>query len=387
MYENTEYIARAAIVKHAFQDQLNRKSLKYNWHDAEVTVLEGILARGDRKVGKLIEEVYCLGAIYDSWSDQFDNDKWMQAFENTGIDIGFYNLRERYEDEVFPWDFIDIGVTKKFLRKEWDKAMKGEVTPNCRMQCSGCGAARWEEVSVLKARIKFRKYGCMKFIGHLDVMRFFQKVMRRADIPIAFSGGYSPHMIMSFAQPLGIGLTSDGEYLDIELTEPIDSKEAVARMNAVSVEGIEMVSMVQISEEKKASGMTITAASDYQVFLLESGKSSDVRRKIPPEWKESWEKFLSQEQILVWKKTKKSEKEVDIKPMIYGSEIKEDYIYLYLATGSEQNLKPDLVMETFLKYIGQEDAPLFYNRLDVYARDEAGKLVPLEALGTPIVCS
>ena len=130
-------------MKHAFQDQLNRKSLKYNWHDAEVTVLEGILARGDRKVGKLIEEVYRLGAIYDSWSDQFDNDKWMQAFENTGIDIGFYNLRERYEDEVFPWDFIDIGVTKKFLRKEWDKAMKGEVTPNCRMQCSGCGAARW----------------------------------------------------------------------------------------------------------------------------------------------------------------------------------------------------------------------------------------------------
>ena len=227
---------------------------------------------------------------------------------------------------------------------------------------------------MLKARIKFRKYGCMKFIGHLDVMRFFQKVMRRADIPIAFSGGYSPHMIMSFAQPLGIGLT-------------IDSKEAVARMNAVSVEGIEMVSMVQISEEKKASGMTITAASDYQVFLLESGKSSDVRRNIPSEWKDSWEEFLSQEQILVWKKTKKSEKEVDIKPMIYGSEIKKEYLYLYLATGSEQNLKPDLVMETFLKYIGQEDTPLFYNRLDVYARDEAGKLVPLEALGTPMVCS
>ena len=89
MYENTEYIARAAIVKHAFQDQLNRKSLKYNWHDAEVTVLEGILARGDRKVGKLIEEVYRLGAIYDSPGDRFDNDKWMQAFENTGIDIGF----------------------------------------------------------------------------------------------------------------------------------------------------------------------------------------------------------------------------------------------------------------------------------------------------------
>ena len=126
---------------------------------------------------------------------------------------------------------------------------------------------------MLKARIKFRKYGCMKFIGHLDVMRFFQKVMRRADIPIAFSGGYSPHMIMSFAQPLGIGLTSDGEYLDIELTEPIDSKEAVARMNAVSVEGIEMVSMVQISEEKKGQWY-----DDYGSLRL-SGVFTGIRKE------------------------------------------------------------------------------------------------------------
>lgn len=143
MYTNTEYIARAAIVKHAFQDQLNRKSLKYNWHDAEVTVLEGVFARGDRRTGAVIEEAYRLGCIYDSWSDCFDNEKWMQAFENTGIDIAFYNERERSMDEVFPWDFIDIGVTKAFLKREWERAMKAEVTPNCRRQCSGCGAARW----------------------------------------------------------------------------------------------------------------------------------------------------------------------------------------------------------------------------------------------------
>ena len=140
MYDNTEYIARAAIVKHAFNDQLNRKSLKYNWHDAEVTVLEGAFARGDRKCGAVIEEAYRLGALYDSWSDCFDNDIWMKAFENTGLEIAFYNNRERDKDELFPWDFIDIGVTKAFLRREWDRAMNGEVTPNCRMQCSGCGA-------------------------------------------------------------------------------------------------------------------------------------------------------------------------------------------------------------------------------------------------------
>lgn len=144
MYDNTEYIARAAVVKHAFQEQLNRKSLKYNWHDAEVTVLEGVFARGDRRCGAVIEEAYRLGAFYDSWSDCFDNDIWMQAFENTGIDIAFYNNRERSEDELFPWDFIDIGVTKSFLRREWNRAMAGEVTPNCRMQCSGCGAATFQ---------------------------------------------------------------------------------------------------------------------------------------------------------------------------------------------------------------------------------------------------
>ena len=144
MYTNEGYISRAAIVKHAFNEQLNRKSLKYHWHDAEVTVLEGVFARGDRKTSEVIKEAYRLGCLYDSWSDQFDNDKWMQAFENTGIDIAFYNLRERPLDEVFPWDFIDIGVTKEFLKQEWNHAMNAEVTPNCRMKCSGCGVAKWK---------------------------------------------------------------------------------------------------------------------------------------------------------------------------------------------------------------------------------------------------
>ena len=144
MYTNEEYISRAAIVKHAFNEQLNRKSLRYNWHDAEVTVLEGVFARGDRKTAAVIKEAYRLGCLYDSWSDQFDNEKWMQAFENTGIDIAFYNHRERPLDEVFPWDFIDIGVTKEFLKREWNQAMNAEVTPNCRMKCSGCGVAKWK---------------------------------------------------------------------------------------------------------------------------------------------------------------------------------------------------------------------------------------------------
>lgn len=144
MCTSEEYVRRAAIVKHEFFEQLNRKSLKYNWHDAEVTVLEGVFARGDRKTGKVLEEAYRLGCLYDSWTETFHNELWMQAFENTGIDPDFYTLRERGLDELFPWDFIDIGVTKTFLKREWNRAMEGTVTPNCRQQCSGCGAAGYK---------------------------------------------------------------------------------------------------------------------------------------------------------------------------------------------------------------------------------------------------
>lgn len=136
-----EYVRRASVVKHAFSEQLNRKSLKYNWHDAEVTVLEGVFARGDRRLGVVLEEAYRLGCLFDAWTETFHNEPWMKAFENTGIHPDFYTLRERQAEELFPWDFIEIGVKKDFLRREWDRAMEGTVTPNCRQQCSGCGAA------------------------------------------------------------------------------------------------------------------------------------------------------------------------------------------------------------------------------------------------------
>ena len=140
MCTKEEFIERANIVRGKFREMKNFKSLKYNWHEAELTVLEGVLARGDRRVGAVIEEAYRTGAIYDSWSEYFKNDVWMKAFETCGVDIGFYTTRERSLDEVFPWDFIDAGVSKEFLIREWNHAVKDDVTPNCRQRCSGCGA-------------------------------------------------------------------------------------------------------------------------------------------------------------------------------------------------------------------------------------------------------
>ncbi len=144
MCEKDEYLRRAKIVNTEMKEQLNKKSLKYNWHEADVTVLEGVLARGDRNVGQVLLKAYEKGCIFDSWSEFFDNEKWMEAFEECGVSIDFYNLRTRSTDEILPWDFIDCGVTKSFLKREWERAQQELVTPNCRMQCNGCGAARFE---------------------------------------------------------------------------------------------------------------------------------------------------------------------------------------------------------------------------------------------------
>lgn len=258
----------------------------------------------------------------------------------------------------------------------------------------------------MKARIKFRKYGNLRFIGHLDVMRHFQKLMRRAGIPIAFTGGYSPHMVMSFASPLGIGLTSDGEYADIELTEPIESGEAVRRMNAVAAEGIEIMSFREISAEKKMTAMAIVAAADYLVrdkndMELEMSVSDKCQsefggvQKSPffDGWEHCLAEFSAQSEIRVLKQTKRSEEVVDIRPMIYCLEARGDTIYMQLAAGSVKNLKPDLVMDAFIAFAEEKTSwkiklPLAYHRLELYAdmgNEGNRSLVTLESLGKEIL--
>lgn len=136
-----EFLDKAYYVKDKVRSQHNAKSIKFNYHEAELTILEGILARGDRRIGQAIYDAYMNGAMFDSWSEFFNNDIWMNAFGDNNIDIDFYTSRQRNIDEILPWDFIDVGVTKEFLKKEWENAQNEIVTPNCRINCSGCGAA------------------------------------------------------------------------------------------------------------------------------------------------------------------------------------------------------------------------------------------------------
>ncbi len=143
MHPAETYIEKAYQTRRAISEQLNQRSIKYNWHEADVSVIEGVLARGDRRVADVILSAYRRGCFYDSWSEYYHHDRWLAAFEECGLSVDFYNLRERGTDEMLPWDFIDCGVTKDFLKREWERAMKEAVTPNCRQQCSACGAARF----------------------------------------------------------------------------------------------------------------------------------------------------------------------------------------------------------------------------------------------------
>ena len=144
MYTEQDFIDKAKVVKEEIRAQLNQKSIKYNWHEPDVTTLEGFLARGDRRASEVILKAYEKGALYDAWSESFRYDIWKEAFAETGIDIEFYTLRERSTDEILQWDFIDAGVTKEFLIREWKQAKGEVVTPNCRQKCAGCGARRYK---------------------------------------------------------------------------------------------------------------------------------------------------------------------------------------------------------------------------------------------------
>lgn len=235
----------------------------------------------------------------------------------------------------------------------------------------------------MKVRVKFEKYGIMKFIGHLDVMRYFQKALRRAGIDIAYSEGMSPHMIMSFAAPLGVGLTSEAEYMDIELRTPISSSEAIRALNDTGVDGIRVTGFYEVPDGKANKAMTLVAAADYQLRF---------RKGHEPEgdWQSGISHFYAQEHIPVMKKTKKSEKEIDLRPLIYEMKVNAGTVFMKLSAGSTANVKPELVMDTYMKTQGSEPDPFAYeiHRCEVYADTETGEkrnLVPLGDLGEAIL--
>lgn len=230
----------------------------------------------------------------------------------------------------------------------------------------------------MKLRIKFNKYGAIRFIGHLDVMRFFQKAIRRAGIDIAYTGGYSPHQIMSFAAPLSVGLESNGEYMDIEVNSLTSCEDIKDRLNKASVPGIEVLS-VKILPEGAGNAMASVAAASYTVgFRPGREPKLNIAEALPA--------FLAKEQILITKETKKGTREVDLKPGIFELCWQENFFFMVVDASSAGNIKPVQVIEAFLSEHGEvlQENALIITREDTFTNigtQEERQLVPLDAIG------
>ncbi len=282
------------------------------------------------------------------------------------------------------------------MLREWKRAQEEEVSPNCRKRCSGCGAAKYgcgvcrekpdsaepenrvftrketmpaaakqeQELKTIKVRIKFSKHGVMRYIGHLDIMRYFQKVFRRAGIDIAYSSGFSPHQIMSFAAPLGVGLESDGEYLDVELYSLESTEKLVEKMNEQMAEGMKALSAV-ILPDKSENAMASVAAAGYYILFKNGFEPASG-------WRDAIKAFLGQEHIFVQKQTKKNLLEVDLKPAIYDFRVssysQKDCLYLMVNASSSGNVKPVMVMEALFDMLGVpfDSSVLSITREDTY---------------------
>ena len=249
----------------------------------------------------------------------------------------------------------------------------------------------------MRVRLKFQKYGPMKFLGHLDVMRYFQKAFRRAKFDNEYTQGYNPHQILSFAAPFGLGLTSDGEYMDIKLKSSDSADTMIQRINSVLTEGFKVTGFYPLEEpeegRKAPTAMSLVTSADYLVSLKD-GYEEQIPFKNQEEFHKAFLDFYKQDEILIEKQTKKSSKIMDIKTMMeQGSgslvpheTVAEQYengikLYLQLDTGSRSNLKPELVMEAFCNYhsIGYQELAWQFHRIELYARDdESGMLIPLK---------
>ena len=241
----------------------------------------------------------------------------------------------------------------------------------------------------MRIRVKFEKTGINRYIGHLDLLRYFQKAMRRAGIDMKYTEGFSPHPVLSFAAPLGIGLTTRGDYYDTELESDRTAADFVARMNRQMTDGIRVVSVSELEGGKKQNAMASMAAAGYEIRFADSvtgalGGMEECRKR--------WGYFLGQAEVMVEKETKSGRTPIDIRPLLFDSSVSDEVFYVLVSASSADNLRPDTLMTAFLRFYGEEkdaeemlkDGDIEIERTEMYTRDAEGVLIPLSAVGRPV---
>jgi radical SAM family uncharacterized protein/radical SAM-linked protein len=331
--------------------ELKRKKLHFKWQDAPLSVLEGVFARGDRRLGAVLMKACELGCRFDGWGEHFDFRKWQEAFAAASIDPVFYHRRRAF-DETLPWDHLDCGVTKEFLFSEWEKARLGELTEDCRSgKCTGCGVCDFQAVKMRlceeqwdapvalpssgsveagkqsemneKIRIRFSKVGPMRLLSHLEMMNMFYRAVKRAGVPIRYSCGFHPHPKFSFATALSVGVESVAEYLDMEIAEGYGAERVRERLNCVLPEGMEIMEAFEIPL-RSDSLSTIMDKIRYRVTFPE-GLSVDLPALAKT--------FLALEQHVHRREKQSKVVEIDLRHELHELHASDRYLEMVVGRG------------------------------------------------------
>ena len=326
-----EFERRQQLLKSHIHD----KAIVFNYHNAKLSILEGVIARGDRRLAEVIYTAWKNGAKFDGWSDLFKFDIWMATFKACGIDPKYYNERKRDCYEPLPWEHTSPGVRKNFLIDEWNKALEGHLTQDCRRtHCTGCGvcqrlgvnvidyadseAERIEQVKevdesnnldieLTKYRAQIRKGKEISVLSHLDYVDLYARALLRSKLPIAYSEGFNPHIKMSFATALAVGVTSDAEYMDFQLKQDLPVAEVFERLNQQLPQGAEVTRLKKLYG-KVSKLMAAADLSSYEIRVPYDGQSSEIKDAI--------KNFNEAEVINYTRITPKKTRDIEIKQYI-----------------------------------------------------------------------
>ena len=339
-----ETLRRQALLR----DGLRSKKLRLKWHEAELSFLEGVFARGDRRLGAVLARALELGCRFDGWRDHFRFELWQQAFAEVGLDPAWY-LRERGETEILPWAHIDCGIPAEMFRRERNRARQEEYTPDCRGgDCSGCGVCDFEALRMrlvehgelqlppappaqpdgdeerYKIRLRLRKDGKARFVGHLEFMTVVHRAARRARLPVRFSGGFHPQPRISFPDALPTGVASDAEIIDVELFAPLSAQAVVESLNAELPEGFRILEGVALHWRSPAPSVSIKEVV-YRVGLPAGA---------PPDLADRLAAFLAAATVPISRDKGQKQIQVDLRTDVLDLALENDALWLHLRKGS-----------------------------------------------------
>ncbi|MEW6667235.1 MAG: TIGR03960 family B12-binding radical SAM protein [Thermodesulfobacteriota bacterium] len=344
---------------------LRHTRIQVKWNMPEMSWLEGTFSRGDRRLCEALIRAWRSGARLDAWSEHFQVDRWVEAFRGCGLDPDFYLHRERPLEETFPWDHLDSGVTKEFLRGEWDRAWRGELTPDCRDGCLGCGvcdrgaaapvlhregvptpvrtpsAGQVDPSAVRRYRIGFAKRGKARHLSHLELVRLFNRAFRRAGLSLVHSKGYHPMPKMSFFAALPVGMESLDESLDVEIHGMLSPDSAMERLNRQMPSGVRVSSWMDVTDEGKRP---LLRESHFTV-TLEGARLSG----------EDVDTFMASDSQPVIRKGRTGEKVVETRTAVKSVTLLPPHgVSLILSHGSGTDPRPFEVIQRVFNFTDEE---------------------------------